>query len=218
MTDIRRDDDWRAHLIDDDDGIRRVLERHASHRGARHQDRSGRSLRTSCPSTRSASGSRSFRFPSTIPKSPRSSASLSIDASPRSRRRRHGQRVSPRHDVPPHVDDIIAKKPKSVWMQLGIRNDAAAERLARAGIDVVQDRCLMVELRRPRRDERSAIDDQLRRARVERPAAPREACGVRLARATANRRLNSSASPTAFARSTKLSLGSAGASDPRRAA
>ena len=50
-------------------------------------------------------------------------------------------------DVPPHVDDILAKKPKSVWMQLGIRNDAAAERLARAGIDVVQNRCLMVELR-----------------------------------------------------------------------
>ena len=50
-------------------------------------------------------------------------------------------------DVPPHVDDILAKNPKSVWMQLGISNDEAAERLARAGIDVVQDRCLMVELR-----------------------------------------------------------------------
>jgi hypothetical protein len=54
-------------------------------------------------------------------------------------------------DIPPHVDDIIAKKPKSVWMQLGISNAEAAERLARAGIDVVQDRCLMVELRRHRR-------------------------------------------------------------------
>ena len=51
-------------------------------------------------------------------------------------------------DIPPHVDDIIAKKPKSVWFQLGIRNDAAAERLARAGIDVVQDHCLLVELGR----------------------------------------------------------------------
>jgi predicted CoA-binding protein len=51
-------------------------------------------------------------------------------------------------DIPPHLDDIIAKHPKSVWFQLGIRNDAAAEKLARAGIDVVQDRCLMVELRR----------------------------------------------------------------------
>ena len=36
--------------------------------------------------------------------------------------------------------------PKSVWFQLGIRNDDAAERLARAGIDVVQDRCLLVEI------------------------------------------------------------------------
>ena len=44
--------------------------------------------------------------------------------------------------------EAIAKRAKVLWMQLGIRNDAAAERLARAGIDVVQDRCLMVELRR----------------------------------------------------------------------
>lgn len=49
-------------------------------------------------------------------------------------------------DIPAHVDDIIAAQPASVWFQLGIRNDAAAERLARAGIDVVQDRCLLVEL------------------------------------------------------------------------
>jgi predicted CoA-binding protein len=51
-------------------------------------------------------------------------------------------------DIPPHVEDIIAKKPKSVWFQLGIRNDAAAEQIARAGIDVVQDKCLLVELQR----------------------------------------------------------------------
>jgi predicted CoA-binding protein len=51
-------------------------------------------------------------------------------------------------DIPMHVDDIIAKKPRSVWFQLGIRNDDAAEMLARAGIDVVQDYCLLVELRR----------------------------------------------------------------------
>jgi predicted CoA-binding protein len=49
-------------------------------------------------------------------------------------------------DIPAHVDDIIAAAPASVWFQLGIRNDQAAERLARAGIDVVQDRCLLVEL------------------------------------------------------------------------
>ena len=50
-------------------------------------------------------------------------------------------------DVPPHVDDILAKKPKSVWMQLGIRNDPVAEQLARAGIKVVQNRCIMVDHR-----------------------------------------------------------------------
>jgi uncharacterized protein len=51
-------------------------------------------------------------------------------------------------DIPAHVDDIIAKKPRSVWFQLGITNDEAAERLARAGIEVVQDHCLLVELQR----------------------------------------------------------------------
>jgi predicted CoA-binding protein len=35
-----------------------------------------------------------------------------------------------------------------VWFQLGIRNDQAAERLAKAGIQVVQNRCLMVDHRR----------------------------------------------------------------------
>ena len=51
-------------------------------------------------------------------------------------------------DVPAHVEDILAKKPRAVWLQLGIRNDQAAQALARAGILVVQDRCLMVEHRR----------------------------------------------------------------------
>ena len=51
-------------------------------------------------------------------------------------------------DVPPHVEDILAKRPKAVWMQSGIRNEEAAEAFARAGIDVVQDRCLLVELKR----------------------------------------------------------------------
>ena len=48
-------------------------------------------------------------------------------------------------DIPPHIDDILAAKPKYVWFQLGIRHDEAAQRLAEAGIKVVQDRCLMVE-------------------------------------------------------------------------
>jgi hypothetical protein len=50
-------------------------------------------------------------------------------------------------DIPPHVPDIIAAKPNVVWFQLGIRHDEAAEELARAGIEVVQDRCLLVEHR-----------------------------------------------------------------------
>jgi uncharacterized protein len=48
-------------------------------------------------------------------------------------------------DVPGHLDDLIAKRPGAVWLQLGIRNDEAAERLARAGIRVVQDRCMELE-------------------------------------------------------------------------
>lgn len=51
-------------------------------------------------------------------------------------------------DVPAHLDDLKAKRPRAVWMQAGIRNDAVAEALARDGILVVQDRCLMVEWRR----------------------------------------------------------------------
>jgi predicted CoA-binding protein len=53
-------------------------------------------------------------------------------------------------DIDAHVDDIIAKQPRAAWFQLGIRNEAAAERLARAGIQVVQDRCLLVEWKRYR--------------------------------------------------------------------
>ena len=50
--------------------------------------------------------------------------------------------------IPPHLEDILAKKPKSVWIQLGISHDQVAEKLAQAGIKVVQDRCLMVDHRR----------------------------------------------------------------------
>ena len=52
--------------------------------------------------------------------------------------------------LPGHADEILALpwRPKAVWFQLGIRNDAAAERLARAGIRVVQDHCMMPDHRR----------------------------------------------------------------------
>jgi predicted CoA-binding protein len=51
-------------------------------------------------------------------------------------------------DLNGHLEDILTKKPKAVWFQSGIRNDKIAEQLAKAGIQVVQDRCLMVEHRR----------------------------------------------------------------------
>lgn len=51
-------------------------------------------------------------------------------------------------DVTAHLEDMLAKKAKSVWMQSGISNAAVAERLAKEGIKVVQDRCLMVDHRR----------------------------------------------------------------------
>lgn len=50
-------------------------------------------------------------------------------------------------DIPAHLEDIIAARPRAVWFQFGIRNAEAADQLARAGIWVVQDRFLQVELR-----------------------------------------------------------------------
>ena len=47
-------------------------------------------------------------------------------------------------DVPKHTQEILAKRPKAVWFQLGIRNDEVAAELAAAGIKVVQDACLLV--------------------------------------------------------------------------
>lgn len=51
-------------------------------------------------------------------------------------------------DLNGHLDDLLAAKPKAVWLQLGIRDDAFAQRLVDAGIDVVQDRCLLVDHQR----------------------------------------------------------------------
>ena len=50
-------------------------------------------------------------------------------------------------DVAGHIDEVLRKKPKSVWLQLGIWNGEAAEAWANAGIKVVQNLCLMVEHR-----------------------------------------------------------------------
>ena len=55
-----------------------------------------------------------------------------------------------RAHIPGHTDEILALDPlpRGVWLQLGIRDDASAQRLAERGIQVVQDRCLLVEHQR----------------------------------------------------------------------
>ena len=48
-------------------------------------------------------------------------------------------------DVPPVVTDAIAIGASALWLQLGIRHDAALERARAAGMLAVQDKCLKVE-------------------------------------------------------------------------
>lgn len=55
------------------------------------------------------------------------------------------------NDVMRHLNEILAARPTLVWMQLGIRHDAMAQTLAEAGINVIQDRCVKIELDRMRR-------------------------------------------------------------------
>jgi predicted CoA-binding protein len=141
------DDDWRRHLIDDDEAIGRLLD--ATHRIAvlgikidpdqpahfvpEYAQRAGFEIipvPVYYPEVTEILGQPVHRTVAAVPGD--------VDMVNVFRRSK---------DVLPHVPDILAKKPKSVWMQLGIWNHAAAEQLARAGIDVVQNRCLMVEMR-----------------------------------------------------------------------
>ena len=148
MKTLQHDDDWRRHIIEDDDGIARVIRatrriavlgikidpEKPAHYVPAYAQRAGFEIvpvPVYYPAVTEILGEHVYRTVVDVPGD--------VDMVNVFRRS---------HDVAPHVDDILAKRPKSVWMQMGIRNDAAAERLARAGIDVVQDRCLMVELRR----------------------------------------------------------------------
>ena len=138
--------DWRSHLIEDDAGIARVLDEtkriavlgikvessQPANYVPAYAQRAGLEVvpvPVYYPEVTEILGERVYRRVADVPGS--------VDMVNVFRRPKN---------IPAHLDDIIAKKPKVVWFQLGIRNDAAAERLAKAGIDVVQDRCLMVEL------------------------------------------------------------------------
>lgn len=48
-------------------------------------------------------------------------------------------------DIGPLAQDAIAIGARCLWMQLGVRNDAAAAAARQAGLDVVQDRCVKIE-------------------------------------------------------------------------
>lgn len=139
---------WRSHLVDDDAGIRRILEStrtiavlgikvpesgQPAYYVPQYAKRAGYEIipvPVYYPDVTSILDAPVHRTVAAIPGA--------VDMVNVFRRPR---------DIDAHVDDILAKQPRTVWFQQGITNDAAAERFARAGIDVVQDRCLLVELR-----------------------------------------------------------------------
>jgi len=49
--------------------------------------------------------------------------------------------------VPDIVEAAIRRQARVIWMQLGVANQAAADRALAAGLEVVMDRCILVEHR-----------------------------------------------------------------------
>ncbi len=138
---------WRENLIEDDDGVRKLLAtaRRVAVLGIKTEEQAAQPAHY-VPAFLAAAGLEIVPVPVYYPEV------TSILGRPVFRRvadvpgpidivdvfRRPG-------DVPQHLPDILAKRPRAVWMQLGIRNAEVAEALAREGILVVQDRCLKVE-------------------------------------------------------------------------
>jgi len=143
-------EDWRQNLITDDDGLRRVLEE--GHRvavlGIKPESRKDRAAYY-VPEYLQNAGYEIVPVPVYYPDV------TEILGQPVYRRlgdvpgdidvvdvfRKPG-------DIPAHLPDILAAQPRYVWFQLGIRNDGAARALAQAGIEVVQDHCMLAEHRR----------------------------------------------------------------------
>ncbi|MCB0744245.1 MAG: CoA-binding protein [Ignavibacteriae bacterium] len=48
-------------------------------------------------------------------------------------------------DIPDIIDDVNAINPSVLWLQLGIRNDAAVKSCADKGITVIQNKCIKIE-------------------------------------------------------------------------
>jgi predicted CoA-binding protein len=142
-------DAWRANLVDDDAGLRRIL----------------REARTIAVLGAKADPSAPAHF---VPAYLRDQGYRILPVNPTlAGRRLFGEPVAARladlaepvdvvevfrrpEYLPGHAEEVLAlaARPAVVWFQLGIRHDGAAERLARAGIRVVQSRCMMPDHRR----------------------------------------------------------------------
>lgn len=144
-----RVNEWRTHLIGDDEKLRALL------RDAR---------RIAVIGAKAAHGEPAYYVPAYLAE--RGYRILPVNPTIAGRTL-HGARVAPTvadlagavdvieifrrpEYLPGYAREILALpwRPGAVWFQLGIRHDGAAEMLARAGIDVVQDRCMMPEHRR----------------------------------------------------------------------